>query len=304
MFFCCSSFTCMPCLRWLIMWVVLRPPRSHGSKPVNRGPSGAFFCFGRSNCHEYRNAATATICCRSLALLILAAISHVPAVLLFDLWGYEQLTSGQFLSDLVKPILLGTEYYTSAPWFFVVLALTRLLVYAFVRNKAWFVISLLAVGAAAWAADRLGLTDNLYEWRNLPVALPLFFLGVYLPNGWKSAAMDGVRLRNRHARDGACQLSWRLPLAMLQLRQAIRPAAVRRRNGATAASLSLLGLRLLPIGICVWPLWSAVGLVEPSGHSAAIPCVSCSCMDGCSSRSIRSRRSSFRIANTGLRISV
>jgi len=121
---------------------------------------------------------------RSLALLILAAISHIPAVLLFDLWGYEQLTSGQFLRDLLKPILLGTEYYTSVPWFFVVLALTRLLVYAFVRNKAWFIMSLLAVAATAWAGDRLGLTDNFYEWRNLPVALPLFLVGMHLPNGW------------------------------------------------------------------------------------------------------------------------
>lgn len=125
-----------------------------------------------------------TILCRSLALLILAAVSHIPAVVLFDLWGYERLTFGQFLSDLLKPILLGTGYYTAVPWFFVVLALTRLLVYALVSHTARFVISLLAVAAVAWAGGRLGLTDNLYEWRNLPVALPLFLLGMHLPKGW------------------------------------------------------------------------------------------------------------------------
>lgn len=123
---------------------------------------------------------------RSLALLVLAAISHIPAVLFIDRVWEGRVARSQLLRDLTEPILLGTGYWTSVPWFFVVLAVTRLLAYAFVRSKAWFVVWSLAVAAAAWAGELLALTDNLYEWRNLPVALPLFIAGMYLPKRWSS----------------------------------------------------------------------------------------------------------------------
>lgn len=142
-----------------------------------------FVLAGQSATHLGRRRLR-SILSRSLALLILAAISHIPAVLLFDILDGE-VVSGQMLRHLLVPVVLGTEYFTSVPWFFVVLAFTRVLAFALVRSIAWFVVSLLVVAAAAWLGDRFGLTDNLYEWRNLPVALPLFVLGMHLPKAWR-----------------------------------------------------------------------------------------------------------------------
>ena len=122
---------------------------------------------------------------QSITLLVLAAISHVPAALIVDLSDGGGVTPGKLLRDMIEPVLLGTGYWTSVAWFFVVLAIIRLLAYAFVRSKVWFVTWSLAVAAAAWAGTWLGWTDNFYEWRNLPFALPLFYAGMLLPNGWR-----------------------------------------------------------------------------------------------------------------------
>lgn len=143
-----------------------------------------FFVLAGQSARSIGSRPLRTILRQSITLVVLAAISHVPAVLIIDLSDTGAVTPGKFLRDLMKPILLGTGYWTSMAWFFVVLAITRLLAYAFLRSKVWFVAWSLAIAAAAWAGTWLGWTDNFYEWRNLLIALPLFFAGMMLPNGW------------------------------------------------------------------------------------------------------------------------
>jgi hypothetical protein len=79
-----------------------------------------------------------------------------------------------------RPIVLGTEYTNVVGWFFVVLAVVRVLAYLLSWRWGAFVLAVVIAVAAIVASERLGLPDNLYEWRHWPAALLMFMLGTRL----------------------------------------------------------------------------------------------------------------------------
>lgn len=128
----------------------------------------------------------------SLTLLVLAAMGHVVAVLL-DM-AIQQLWYGPvwFLRRLIKPIVLGVGHENFISWFFVALAFARLFAYAFMRSwRAFLPAVALAVGAIL-ASRAAGLPDNLYEWRNWPIAALFFLLGMKMPRDWHIGALWGL----------------------------------------------------------------------------------------------------------------
>jgi hypothetical protein len=127
----------------------------------------------------------------SLVLLLLAIISHlmVYAILLA---GQRYHTPWDIFKALARPLVYGIGYASYVSWFFVVLAVARLLAYVFVRSKLIFAVVVALLVAAVWTSQRLGLPDNIYEWRNWPTATLFFLLGMHMPHGsripnWLSA---------------------------------------------------------------------------------------------------------------------
>lgn len=152
---------------------------------------------------------------RSLMLLLVAALSHAIGVLIvYALWKPWPRTL-DLLKELAVPIIFGTGFVNFIGWFFVALAVVR--VFAFLLSWNWRVFLLVAATAVAAIAvsRRLGLPDNLYEWRNWPAALVMFVLGTRIARGWRvphwvglPATLAGLLLPlfNRPAlwTDGAC----------------------------------------------------------------------------------------------------
>lgn len=128
----------------------------------------------------------------SLTLLVLAALGHVIAVSL-DI-AVQQQWHGitWFARRLLKPLILGVGHANFISWFFVALAFARIFAYAFMRS--WFIfLPLAALAAMAVLASRaLELPDNLYEWRNWPIATLFFVLGMRTPRDWRVGILWGL----------------------------------------------------------------------------------------------------------------
>jgi hypothetical protein len=139
-----------------------------------------FFLLAGMSSHRLHAKSLRSVLVRSLMLLFMAVLSHlIGAVLELLLYPSLHPWSGA-LRAVAGPILLGTGYATFVAWFFIVLATTRLLAWCFMRAPAWFWAAAAAIGAAGLAAGHLGLGDNLFEWRNLPVSVTLFLVGTRL----------------------------------------------------------------------------------------------------------------------------
>ncbi len=118
---------------------------------------------------------------QSLMLIFCAWASQVIGMIIgVSLYGgYPSIA--RFLRETVKPIIYGTGDCTYIAWFFTVLGIARLLVWLFERNKPGFVLAWLALAALVWAASRLNLPDNLWEWRNWPFATLFMLAGMRIP---------------------------------------------------------------------------------------------------------------------------
>ncbi len=127
----------------------------------------------------------ASVAQNSLMLLMIAWVVHIVGLLAATTiyGGYS--TPRALFHDLVKPIILGTGDITYVAWFFTVLAIVRLIAWVFEKSKPGFIVVVLAITAAIWASQRLGLPDNIYEWRNWPVATLFFLLGMKTPKTFR-----------------------------------------------------------------------------------------------------------------------
>lgn len=107
---------------------------------------------------------------RSLMLILVAAGSHAIGVLMqYALWKPWRSTL-DLLADIAGPIVFGTGYANFIGWFFIVLAVVRLLAFLLSWNWRVFVLMVAVAVAAIVASQRLGGPDNLYEWRAWPAA--------------------------------------------------------------------------------------------------------------------------------------
>jgi fucose 4-O-acetylase-like acetyltransferase len=117
---------------------------------------------------------------RSLMLILVAAFSHVIGVLIhYALWRPWRDGIDPW-AELLQPVVLGTGYANFIGWFFVVLAVVRVLAFLLSRDWRAFILVAALFVAAILACKRLGLPDNLYEWRHWPAALLMFLLGTRL----------------------------------------------------------------------------------------------------------------------------
>lgn len=150
----------------------------------------------------------------SLALLLFAVTSHLGGWLIM-LAGQAYATPFEAAKALVRPLVFGIGYEGFIGWFFLSLAIARILAYVFLRNWLAFVPLVLVIIAAVWLSKRLGLPDNIYEWRNWPAATLFFLIGMRFPRGWRISNAVGLpafalslvlALVNRHGiwRTGPC----------------------------------------------------------------------------------------------------
>lgn len=129
---------------------------------------------------------------QSLFLHLLAIISHVIGFVLLALFDGQFASAWRFAVELLKPIVYGTGYSSFVAWFFTVLAATRLIVYGLCRNRRLTLVLLAGFGLALYGAKVLDRPDNLYEWRNYPAAVLLFYVGTRLPPGFRVPHWVGV----------------------------------------------------------------------------------------------------------------
>ena len=137
-----------------------------------------FFLLAGMTSHSIAGRPLRVILARSLMLLLLAVVSHLVGAVLETLLYPGHFPWAGLPRRLAGPILYGTGYSTFVAWFFIVLAITRLLAWCFHHDRRIFLAGAVGIAAVGLGASRLGLPDNLFEWRNLPVAVTLFLLGM------------------------------------------------------------------------------------------------------------------------------
>jgi hypothetical protein len=144
-----------------------------------------FFVLSGMSSQRLPSKRLGNVIVHSLFLQLLAVISHVIGILLLALFDGQFASPRSFAVGLLKPIVYGTGYSSFVAWFFTVLAATRLIVYGLYRHRAPTVLLLAGFGLALYAAKVLGRPDNLYEWRNYPASVLLFWVGTKVPLGLK-----------------------------------------------------------------------------------------------------------------------
>jgi hypothetical protein len=174
-----------------------------------------YFALAGMTSRSLANKAWPVVVQRSLLLLLIALFSHAVGVLIeHALWKPWTSVVDLFL-QILRPVVEGTGYSTFVAWFFVVLAVTRLFAFALAKGWQYLTVALTGAVVCVVAARWLGLPDNVYEWRNWPAALVLFWLGTRIAPAWRVpwpvgvlSVMAGLALPlvNRPAlwREGAC----------------------------------------------------------------------------------------------------
>lgn len=140
---------------------------------------------------------------QSAALVLVAILSHVTGfALLAVLHGTGAGLEGSAWM-LLGPVLLGTGYTTFVAWFFLALAMARMLTYLFYRSPLAFLGIAFSLAALILLEQRLGLADNIWEWRTWPAAFLFFLIGTRLPADLAIPAPVGLA-----AGAGAALLTW------------------------------------------------------------------------------------------------
>jgi hypothetical protein len=136
-----------------------------------------------------------------LVLLCLAsqAVGIVIANSLYGGYG----TGSTFIKALIKPAIFGVDWASFLPWFFMDLALIRVLAWLYERNKIHFLIACLVLAGLVLLSYRLHHLNNWYEWRNWPLLTVLFLIGMKLPKAWQVSPGWGLS-----AGAGAALLTW------------------------------------------------------------------------------------------------
>jgi hypothetical protein len=129
---------------------------------------------------------------QSLMLIFLAWISEGLGIIPDELLYNNDGTGIAFIKAAVKPMVYGTGGCTYVTWFFTVLAVGRILVWIFERNKFYFALSWGVIASLILLAKHWHLPDNLYEWRNWPAAALFMVIGMKFPKRWPVPWAIGV----------------------------------------------------------------------------------------------------------------
>lgn len=140
-----------------------------------------FFLLSGIGARHIARRRFAHIARQSAALILLATFSHLTGVLLATALHGPGGGFDEWLRMLVEPVVLGTGYSTFVAWFFVSLAMARLFTFLLYRDRRLFALVAAAIAAALFAGWRLGLPDNLFEWRTWPSAILFFLIGTRIP---------------------------------------------------------------------------------------------------------------------------
>lgn len=133
-----------------------------------------------------------TVLQQSLMLILVSWLTHIVGFLIAAgiYGGYS--TPRSFVVSMIKPIVLGTNDSTFVAWFFSVLAVARMGAWLFERNKWGFAAAAAVLATMAAGSLALGMPDNIYEWRNWPLATLFFILGMRFPRDRRIGAAAGV----------------------------------------------------------------------------------------------------------------
>lgn len=139
-----------------------------------------FFALSGMTSTTLADKRLAVVVQRSLMLLLVAAFAHVIGVVIQYLLWRPWREGIELWADALRPIVLGTGHVNVIGWFFVVLAVVRVLAHLMSSHRGAFIAVAALAAAAIAAGQRLGVPDNLYEWRHWPAALLMFLLGTRL----------------------------------------------------------------------------------------------------------------------------
>lgn len=132
------------------------------------------------------------IAVQSLMLLILAAIMQVIGYAIGPLLHWPPATWSEVAQQMIKPILLGTGHTTFVAWFFIVLAIVRVLAWGIARGWRMGLIVTAVFTALIVLGNQAVETLNLFEWRNVPIALLFFWIGSRIPRQLNIPAWAGL----------------------------------------------------------------------------------------------------------------
>lgn len=174
----------------------------------------AFFFLSGMSAPALGKKGPASVLHLSVVLLLFAIVSHIVGFLIL-LGGIGYPSAWDAARELFKPILLGTGYSSFVAWFFIVLAISRLFAYAFLRSRPAFILVVALSAGAIWIGQKLGAPDNIFEWRNWLTATLFLLIGTKLPDAKRIPDWAGVlalvislslALINRHGifRIGPC----------------------------------------------------------------------------------------------------
>lgn len=140
-----------------------------------------FFFLSGSGARHIGKRSFQTIAAQSLALFGVSALLQIVGYWIGPFWHQPWAGWADALRQVIKPVLLGTGHVTFVAWFFVVLAIVRPLAWAVARG--WLPgVAMVAAFAGSVALGSLFLeTRNLFEWRNVPIALLFFWIGSRIP---------------------------------------------------------------------------------------------------------------------------
>lgn len=151
-----------------------------------------FFALAGMTQRHLADKPFALVLSRSLMLWLLGAACHVGSVLIEQAVYQSSVYPYDLLRALVKPLVYG-DVDTSA-WFFLVLAVVRILAWLVWRDWRVFV-AVAAIAAAAVAVSLAGQWSvNFWGWRYWPAALLLFIVGMRVPPGWSVSHRWGAAL--------------------------------------------------------------------------------------------------------------
>lgn len=151
-----------------------------------------FFILSGMSSSRIGDRSVRSVAISSLMLVFLAILSHSVGMVLNQLLFHSADSVWVFVKSLMRPIIFGTGYSTFVAWFFVVLAVARVLVYIFERSRLLFAGITIGVVGLIYLSKFLHLPDNIYEWRNWPVAFLFFLLGTHIPKDWRVKPLFGA----------------------------------------------------------------------------------------------------------------
>jgi hypothetical protein len=121
---------------------------------------------------------------QSLMLIFMAWVSEGLGIIAVQLLYGNYHAGLPFFKAAIKPMVYGTGGITVITWFFTTLAVARLLVWIFEKNKIYFTLAWLIILGLILASNELNWPDSLYEWPDWPMATLLMIIGLKFPKDW------------------------------------------------------------------------------------------------------------------------